>query len=190
MWGHAAGVPPDAIGSLPQQSAFRETVFSARWKRAISWAGRAMAVALPSAALAYPHHAGFPAGAGLTLLVVVCWWVPLRMAFSTALRALGATAPAAVGTAIGLILVSAFALWVPPLRLGPLTLLNVAASDRTANVGVQIPSFAEGLVNYYQAHLTADTTALTIVSLAVDALATHRLHLRVDVTLVLIVLAD
>ena len=127
MWGHAAGVPPDAIGSLPQQSALRETVFSARWKRAISWAGRAIAVALPSAALAYPHHAGFPAGAGLTLLVVVCWWVPLRMAFSTALRALGATAPAAVGTAIGLILVSAFALWVPPLRLGPLTLLNVAA---------------------------------------------------------------
>ena len=125
--GHAAGVPPDAIGSLPQQSALRETVFSARWKRAISWAGRAIAVALPSAALAYPHHAGFPAGAGLTLLVVVCWWVPLRMAFSTALRALGATAPAAVGTAIGLILVSAFALWVPPLRLGPLTLLNVAA---------------------------------------------------------------
>jgi exopolysaccharide biosynthesis polyprenyl glycosylphosphotransferase len=49
------------------------------------------------------------------------------MAFSTALRALGATAPAAVGTVIGLTVVSAFALWLPMLQLGPLQLLNVAA---------------------------------------------------------------
>ena len=50
------------------------------------------------------------------------------------------------------------------------SLLNVAASDRTAAVGMQIPRFSEGLANYYQAHLTDDATDLAILTLPVDAL--------------------
>lgn len=50
------------------------------------------------------------------------------------------------------------------------SLLNVAASDGTAVAGVDIPNFAEGLTNYYQAHLTADAAALTILTLPIDAL--------------------
>jgi exopolysaccharide biosynthesis polyprenyl glycosylphosphotransferase len=126
-WVHAASVPHDAIVSLPRRNEVKEPLFSARWKQTISRAGRIVAVVLPSAALIHPGHVSAAAGPGLTLLIVACWWVPLRIAFSTALRALGAVAPAAVGTAIGLILASALALWVPVLRLGPLTLLNVAA---------------------------------------------------------------
>lgn len=51
------------------------------------------------------------------------------------------------------------------------SLLNVAASDRTATVGIEIPRFSEGLTNYYQAHVTTDSAALTILTLPVDALA-------------------
>jgi len=51
------------------------------------------------------------------------------------------------------------------------SLLNVAASERSAVVGMQIPVFSEGLSNYYQAHVTADVTELTVLSIAVDALA-------------------
>lgn len=51
------------------------------------------------------------------------------------------------------------------------SLLNVAASDHTAVVGVQIPRFSDGLVNYYQAHLTADSASLMILTIPIDALA-------------------
>src|SRR6266851_3049216 len=51
------------------------------------------------------------------------------------------------------------------------SLLNVAASDRTASVGMEIPRFPDGLTNYYQARLTGDPARLTILSVPVDALA-------------------
>jgi FkbM family methyltransferase len=51
------------------------------------------------------------------------------------------------------------------------SLLNVAASDRTAAVGVRIPRFSGGLTNYYQAHLTPDPESLTILTISVDTLA-------------------
>ena len=50
------------------------------------------------------------------------------------------------------------------------SLLNVAASDRTAVVGIQIPQFSEGLTNYYQAHLIADAADLTVLTLPIDSL--------------------
>jgi exopolysaccharide biosynthesis polyprenyl glycosylphosphotransferase len=126
-WTDPAQVAADATVALPRQPVVNEPLFSARWKHATSWVGRVAAVALPSGALAHPHHAGIVFGVALTLLVIVFWWVPLRMAYNTSLRALGAAPPAAVGTGIGLVLVSALALWLPLLELGPLTLLNVAA---------------------------------------------------------------
>ena len=51
------------------------------------------------------------------------------------------------------------------------SLLNVAASDRSAAVAMQIPQFSEGLQNYYQARLVADGAGLTILTVAIDALA-------------------
>ena len=69
---------------------------------------------------------------------------------------------------------STFALLASNVRVFPnanVSLLNVAASDRTETLSMDIPRFSEGLRNYYQAHLTADTTGLTILALPVDALA-------------------
>lgn len=50
------------------------------------------------------------------------------------------------------------------------SLLNVAASDLTEILGMQIPAFSEGLKNYYQARLTKEAEGLTILTLPIDAL--------------------
>jgi FkbM family methyltransferase len=55
-------------------------------------------------------------------------------------------------------------------RHANVTLLNVAASDKTENMGMEIPSFSPGLANYYQAHVTQPGTGLSILALPVDAL--------------------
>jgi FkbM family methyltransferase len=57
------------------------------------------------------------------------------------------------------------------------SLINVAASDRTASVAMEIPPSAEGLKNYYQAHLVPGTAGLSILSLQIDALALPRIKL-------------
>ena len=51
------------------------------------------------------------------------------------------------------------------------SLLNVAASDRTTSVGIEVPRFSNGLANYYQARLTADPVDLQVLAFPVDALA-------------------
>jgi FkbM family methyltransferase len=56
-------------------------------------------------------------------------------------------------------------------RHANVSLLNVAASDSTATAGVSIPDFTEGLRNYYQASLADGSSDLTVLTLAVDALA-------------------
>jgi exopolysaccharide biosynthesis polyprenyl glycosylphosphotransferase len=126
-WVEAASAAPGAIVPLPGERSLRDAGFCASWKRTIGWVGRVTVVAVPVVALGYPHRAGVFAGIALTLLVVGCWWVTLRLAFNTTLRALGPAAAAAVGTAVGLVLVSALALWVPALELGPLSVLQIAA---------------------------------------------------------------
>ncbi len=50
-----------------------------------------------------------------------------------------------------------------------ITLLNVAVSDKAATFGINLPYFAAGLPNYYQARLTTDSTDVTVVSLPIDA---------------------
>jgi exopolysaccharide biosynthesis polyprenyl glycosylphosphotransferase len=120
-------LPPTAIPApLPRRRMLRDTVLSARWRRAIGVAGQLAAVAFPAALLDHPAHAGVVGTVGLTLLVIGSWWVALRLAFNTSLRATGAAAAAAAGTFVGLILVSALALWLPDLELTPPTLLVTA----------------------------------------------------------------
>ncbi len=62
------------------------------------------------------------------------------------------------------------------------SLMNVAASDRVAAVGIQIPRFSDGLTNFYQARLSPNTEGLTVLTLPVDALALPPVRLvKIDV---------
>jgi FkbM family methyltransferase len=54
------------------------------------------------------------------------------------------------------------------------TLLNLAASEQTAEVGVQIPDFETGLKNYYQARLTTQASELQVLTIALDSLVLSR----------------
>jgi FkbM family methyltransferase len=57
------------------------------------------------------------------------------------------------------------------------SLLNCAASERTATVGMEIPRWSDGRENYYQAHVVAGTAGLTILALSIDSLALPAVHL-------------
>lgn len=50
------------------------------------------------------------------------------------------------------------------------SLLNVAVSDKMATVGIELPRFAEGLPNYYQARLTSAPAKFGVMTLPIDAL--------------------
>jgi exopolysaccharide biosynthesis polyprenyl glycosylphosphotransferase len=126
-WVEAATFPPTAIAApLPRRRMLRATVLSARWRRAVALAGQLAAVGFPAALLDYPRHVDAVGSVGLTLLVIASWWVAMRLAFNTSLRATGAAAAAAAGTVVGLVLGSALALWLPDLELTPPTLLETA----------------------------------------------------------------
>lgn len=62
------------------------------------------------------------------------------------------------------------------------SLLNVAASDRVAAVGIHIPSFSNGLTNFYQARLEANESHLRVLTLPIDALSLPVIRLvKIDV---------
>jgi len=54
------------------------------------------------------------------------------------------------------------------------TLLNMAASDRAAVVGMKIPRFDTGLLNYYQANVSEMTVDVYVLALTLDTLALPR----------------
>lgn len=51
------------------------------------------------------------------------------------------------------------------------SLMNVAVSDKITTVGIELPSFSEGLPNYYQARLTSEAAKLSVLTVAIDALS-------------------
>lgn len=51
------------------------------------------------------------------------------------------------------------------------SLLNVAVSDRIDTVGIELPSFSEGLPNYYQARLTSTAAKFSVLTIPIDALS-------------------
>lgn len=51
------------------------------------------------------------------------------------------------------------------------SLLNAAVSDRVDSVGIELPSFSEGLPNYYQARLTSGATKFSVLTVPIDALS-------------------
>ncbi|HET7200795.1 MAG TPA: FkbM family methyltransferase [Burkholderiales bacterium] len=62
------------------------------------------------------------------------------------------------------------------------SLLNVAASDRVLVSAMQIPRFASGLSNYYQARLGAGSGGLPVLTLPVDELSLPLVRLvKIDV---------
>ena len=62
------------------------------------------------------------------------------------------------------------------------SLLNVAASDRIAIADMQIPRFASGLSNYYQASLGAGPGGVAVLTLPIDELSLPTVRLvKIDV---------
>lgn len=59
------------------------------------------------------------------------------------------------------------------------SLVNAAASDTAGVVGMSIPKFSTGLDNYYEAHVSSDTSnALSVLTLPIDSLQIeHRIAL-------------
>ncbi len=68
-------------------------------------------------------------------------------------------------------------------KLNNITLLNVAASDRTGAVGMRIPTFDTGLRNYYESHIANDRPDLLVMALELDSLRIpHSIRLvKIDV---------
>ena len=62
------------------------------------------------------------------------------------------------------------------------SLLNIAASDRLAVADMQIPRFASGLSNYYQASLGAGPGGVAVLTLPIDELSLPTVRLvKIDV---------
>jgi exopolysaccharide biosynthesis polyprenyl glycosylphosphotransferase len=100
-------------------------VGDARW---VAAAGRVLVVWFPCYMLMGYRFGPSPyAFAGSALLAVV-WLVSLRSAFAAVHFTLGPTVPTAVGTATGLVGVSAVALWVPGLGMSTPTILALTLS--------------------------------------------------------------
>ena len=55
-------------------------------------------------------------------------------------------------------------------RYRNITLINAAASEETAVLGMSIPKFDSGLDNYYMAHLAADSDGFQVMCLSIDSL--------------------
>jgi FkbM family methyltransferase len=49
------------------------------------------------------------------------------------------------------------------------TLFNAAASDECSALGMSIPTFDTGLSNYYEAHISASSTGLQILTFPIDS---------------------
>jgi len=94
---------------------------------AVAAAGRFAVVALPVAGLTYAQAGQPTLRALVALLTIVVWWAALRAAFRAMHVALGVPCAAAVGSLLGLVLVSALAMWLPPMRLPGDRLLQLAA---------------------------------------------------------------
>jgi exopolysaccharide biosynthesis polyprenyl glycosylphosphotransferase len=100
-------------------------VGDARW---VAAAGRVLVVWVPCYMLMGYRFGPSPyAFAGSALLAGV-WLVSLRSAFAAVHFTLGPTVPTAVGTATGLVGVSAVALWVPGLGMSTSTILALTLS--------------------------------------------------------------
>lgn len=56
------------------------------------------------------------------------------------------------------------------LPINNVTLMNIAVSDKTKILGINIPEFESGLSNYYQASLTNNSNGLSVLCFSIDSL--------------------
>jgi exopolysaccharide biosynthesis polyprenyl glycosylphosphotransferase len=97
----------------------------AKWAAA---GGRALLVWLPCYLLTSYRFGPSGIAVAASLLLAAVWLISLRSAFAAVHLTLGIPVRCAVGTATGLVGVSAMALWVPGLGMSTSTLLALAAS--------------------------------------------------------------
>lgn len=90
--------------------------------------GRAALVWVPCYALMSQRFGASGIALGASVLLAAIWLTALRSAFAAVHLTLGAPVRCAVGTATGLVAVSAAALWIPGLSMSASTLLALAAS--------------------------------------------------------------
>lgn len=55
-------------------------------------------------------------------------------------------------------------------RFANVTLINAAVSERLDVLGMSIPRFGSGLVNYYEAHITADGGGTRVLTMPIDSM--------------------
>jgi exopolysaccharide biosynthesis polyprenyl glycosylphosphotransferase len=102
---------------------------SRRTASLVALAGRYGVIWLPVYALLSSHMATVTDALGASLVVATIWLLALHAAFAAGrltMLALGPFVAAAVGTAVGLVLVSALNMWSPVKHLDPKTLLEMA----------------------------------------------------------------
>ena len=97
----------------------------ARW---VSEAGRALLVWVPVYMLSADEYSSQWGAVAAASVVAVVWLAALRSAFGAVHLTLGPAIRAAFGTITGLVVVSAFSLWMPGLQLPPSTLAAAAIS--------------------------------------------------------------
>jgi exopolysaccharide biosynthesis polyprenyl glycosylphosphotransferase len=117
--------PSDLAGLLPLVSPVVGRAGDARW---VAEAGRAATVWLPVFVLCTDVYSSAAVALVVGSAAGAVWFLALRSAFGTVPFTLGPAIPAAVGTLVGLVVVSAFHLWLPALELPSRTLLLMAVS--------------------------------------------------------------
>ena len=125
---HVGGVesrPSDLARLLPLASPLVGRAGDAKW---VAEAGRAATIWLPVFVLCADAYSSAAAALAVGLVAGAVWFLALRSAFGTLPFTLGPAIPAAVGTLVGLVIVSAFDLWLPYLDSPSLTLLLMAGS--------------------------------------------------------------
>ena len=110
------GLSPTAFVGRPGES---------KW---VAEAGRAAMIWLPVLLLTAGRHPSPTTTLAVALVVGGVWFFTLRSAFRAVPPTLGPVVPAAVGTATGLVVVSALNLWLPGMGLPTSTLVVMAAS--------------------------------------------------------------
>jgi exopolysaccharide biosynthesis polyprenyl glycosylphosphotransferase len=113
---------PGVLASWSNVAAYAE---DARW---VSEAGRALLVWVPVYMLSADEYSSQWQAVAAASFVAVVWLAALRSAFGAVHFTLGPAIRAAFGTITGLVVVSAFALWMPGLQLPPSTLAAAAIS--------------------------------------------------------------
>jgi exopolysaccharide biosynthesis polyprenyl glycosylphosphotransferase len=123
--GRVEGRPSDLAELLPLVSPLVGRAGDARW---VAEAGRVATIFLPVFVLSADVHSSPAATLIVGSAVGAIWLLTLRSAFGSIPFTLGPAIPAAVGTLVGLIAISAFHLWLPYLELPAVTLLSMAIS--------------------------------------------------------------